>query len=66
MESQYEKLKRPTLKDLLESWGRIASNQPWRDLIADLLELDEPDRTTEMAKLNVSNLEEDETLHIVQ
>ncbi|CAH2218625.1 Hypothetical predicted protein, partial [Pelobates cultripes] len=41
MESAYDKLKRTTLKDLLESRGGNASNRPRRELIAELTELDQ-------------------------
>ncbi|CAH2284473.1 Hypothetical predicted protein [Pelobates cultripes] len=47
MESNYKKLKRTTLKELLESRGGNASNQPRRELIADLTELDQSFTMTE-------------------
>ncbi|CAH2281719.1 Hypothetical predicted protein [Pelobates cultripes] len=41
MESNYDRLKRTTLKDLLESRGGTASNRHRRELIAELTKLDQ-------------------------
>ena len=42
METLYERLKLSSLKDLLESRGRPASNHKKRDIIAELVEMDSP------------------------
>ncbi|CAH2272495.1 Hypothetical predicted protein, partial [Pelobates cultripes] len=55
MESPYDKLKRTTLKDLLEIRGGNACNQPRRELIAELTELDQSLTMTE-ALMSVSKV----------
>ncbi|CAH2306643.1 Hypothetical predicted protein [Pelobates cultripes] len=65
MENQYAKLKKPTLKDLLESRGWSASNRPRKELIADPLELDEMDQSVESPELSFQNQEEEEIRLIV-
>ncbi|CAH2321783.1 Hypothetical predicted protein [Pelobates cultripes] len=63
METQYNKFKQLTLKDLSESHGRTASNRPRRELIVELMEID---RTTTMAEPIIPNAEEDEILPSVR